>query len=247
MRRMLRPVTRLAQHMRATALSPEPIPETDVPRGDTELTRLVQTYNLMAEAIGAKAETERRLAERERFVSLGRLSSSLAHEINNPLGGLLNAADTITECADRPEIVRQSASLLKRGLEHLRDVARATLDHNRLDRSSAPLSRDDFDDLNLLIGPEIKRRQQRLVWQIEANDTILACFACAPLRQIALNLFLNVTSAAGPGGASPLCRARQGADRNKRQREGSVAGSQIPVAVVWSGSVRGRCRIAARP
>lgn len=200
MRRMLRPITRLAQRMRETARSPAPIPDSDIPRGDTELTRLVQTYNLMVEAIDAKAETERRLAERERFVSLGRLSSSLAHEINNPLGGLLNAADTITQYADRPDIVRQSASLLKRGLEHLRDVARATLDHNRLDRSSAPLTREDFDDLHLLIGPETKRQQQVLDWQIDADDAMMAHFASAPLRQIALNLLLNASSAAGIGG-----------------------------------------------
>jgi signal transduction histidine kinase len=200
MRRMLRPISRLAQRMRETAQSPEPIPQSDVPRGDTEVTRLVQTYNLMAEAIDAKAETERRLAERERFVSLGRLSSSLAHEINNPLGGLLNAADTITEYADRPDVVRQSASLLKRGLEHLRDVARATLDHNRLDRASAPLTQDDFDDLHLLIGPEIKRQQQVLNWEIDADDETMAHFASAPVRQIALNLLLNASSAAGIGG-----------------------------------------------
>ncbi len=200
MRRMLRPITRLAQRMRETAHAPEPIPPGDIPRGDTEVSRLVQTYNLMVEAIDAKAETERRLAERERFVSLGRLSSSLAHEINNPLGGLLNATDTITEYADRPEVVRQSASLLKWGLEHLRDVARATLDHNRLDRSSAPLTHEDFDDLHLLIGPEIKRQQQRLDWQIDADDAAMAPFASAPLRQIALNLLLNASSAAGIGG-----------------------------------------------
>ena len=40
----------------------------------------------MSGAAEAKAEAERRLADRERFVSLGRLSSSLAHEINNPIG-----------------------------------------------------------------------------------------------------------------------------------------------------------------
>lgn len=205
MRRMLRPITRLAQRMRETAQSPEPFPESDIPRGDTELSRLVQTYNLMAEEIDAKAETERRLAQRERFVSLGRLSSSLAHEINNPLGGLLNAADTITQYADRPDVVRQSASLLKRGLEHLRDVARATLDHNRLDRSSAPLAREDLDDLHLLIGPEIKRLQQRLDWRIDVDDALMAHFASASVRQIALNLLLNASSAAGIGGVVEFC------------------------------------------
>lgn len=199
-RRMLRPVARLSQRMQDTAHSPEPFTVAEIPRGDTELTRLMQTYNAMAAAVNSKAETERRLAERERFVSLGRLSSSLAHEINNPLGGLLNATDTILEYADRPEIVRQSAGLLNRGLEHLRDVARATLDHNRLDRAGAPMSRDDLDDLKLLIGPEIKRHQQLLDWEVDVADASLSRFTSSPVRQIALNLLLNASTAAGVGG-----------------------------------------------
>jgi len=130
---MLKPVTTLARQMTETQGEPHPIPASDIPQGDGEISRLARTYNSMVGAVAAKAEAERRLAERERFVALGRLSSSLAHEINNPLGGLLNATDTIRSFADRPEVVRQSADLLDRGLRHLRDVTRATLDQNRMD------------------------------------------------------------------------------------------------------------------
>ncbi len=82
---------------------------------------------------------------------LGRLSSLLAHEINNPLGGLLNATDTIRSYADRPEVVKQSAELLDRGPHHLRDVARAMLGQYWLDRRGMPLSAEDFADLRLLV------------------------------------------------------------------------------------------------
>src|SRR5690606_5363424 len=98
----------------------------------------------------------------------GRLSSSLAHEINNPLGGLLNATDTIRRYADRPQVVRQSADLLERGLRHLRDVVRATLDENRIDHGGARLGRRDFEDLRLLIEPEVARQGQSLDWRVEA-------------------------------------------------------------------------------
>jgi len=82
----------------------------------------------MVHAIKAKADAGHRLAERERFVGLGHLSASLAHEIYNPLGGLLNATDTIQTYADKPEVVRRSADLLARGLKHMRNVAKATLE-----------------------------------------------------------------------------------------------------------------------
>jgi signal transduction histidine kinase len=204
MRRMLMPIAKLVRRMRETADAPEPIPESDLPRGDTELSRLVRTYNAMTDAVEAKAETERRLAEQERFVSLGRLSSSLAHEINNPLGGLLNAADTIRQYSDRPDVVKQSADILTRGLNHLRDVTQATLDQNRLDRSSAPLAPEDFEDLRLLIKPEISRQEQDLNWRIDASGDALSSFASAPLRQISLNLLLNASAAAGAKGEVSL-------------------------------------------
>lgn len=204
MRRMLMPIAWLVHRMRETADTPEPIPESDLPLGDTEMTRLVRTYNAMARAVEAKAETERRLAERERFVSLGRLSTSLAHEINNPLGGLLNAADTIRQYSERPEVVKQSADILTRGLNHLRDVAQATLDQNRLDRSSAPLTLEDFEDLRLLIRPEISRQEQKLNWRVSASGEALSSFASAPLRQISLNLLLNASAAAGTRGEVSL-------------------------------------------
>jgi signal transduction histidine kinase len=204
MRRMLRPISTLARHMGEGQGSPRPIPDAEIPRGDTEVARLFRTYNTMSGAVEAKAEAERRLAERERFVSLGRLSSSLAHEINNPLGGLLNAADTIRHYADRPEVVRNSATLLERGLRHLRDVARATLDHNPLDRVGTPLRPDDFEDLRLLIAPEIARQGQALEWRVETAAGDIASLPAGPIRQVALNLLLNASSAAGRGGTVAL-------------------------------------------
>ncbi len=197
MRRMLMPITRLARRMHETAGAPQPLPVSDLPNGNSELSRLINTYNEMAVAVQAKAETERRLAERERFVSLGRLSSSLAHEVNNPLGGMLNITDTLHKFADQPAVVRQSAELLSRGLAHLRDIVRATLDQNRLDRAGAALSLQDFDDLKLLISPEINLKHQYLDWQVSVEGSLMSGFSSGPMRQIILNLLLNASAAAG--------------------------------------------------
>ena len=207
MRRMLRPVATLSAHMARTEGAPVAIAGERFPAGDTELGRLFQTFNDMTGAAAAKAEAERRLAERERFVSLGRLSSSLAHEINNPLGGLLNATDTIRTYADRPEVVRASAELLERGLKHLRDVARATLEQNRLDRQGVALAPEDFDDLRLLFEPEASRLGQALAWQVDATQQEMAGFPAGPVRQVVLNLLLNASTAAGAGGEVGLAVA----------------------------------------
>lgn len=204
MARMLKPVELLAHHMGEAGDAPHPIPEAAIPRSDSVLSRLLRNFNDMAGAIDARTEADRRLAERERFVSLGRLSSSLAHEINNPLGGLLNATDTIRTYADRPDVVRQSADLLDRGLRHLRDVSRAILEENRIDRSGRLLSKSDFEDLRLLFEPETTRRGQHLEWKIDGANDVIQNLPSAPVRQIALNLLLNASSAAPDGGAVSL-------------------------------------------
>lgn len=198
--RLLRPVGTLAQAMDGARGSPRPIAEAEIPRSDPGFARLIETYNRMTTAVERRNEAERRLAERERFVSLGRLSSSLAHEINNPLGGLLNAADTIQTYADRPEVVRQSADLMQRGLGHLRDVTRAILDQNRLDRAGQPLRPEDFEDLRLLFEPEAASREQSLSWEVDAPAGLMAKLPAAPVRQIVLNLLLNAGAAAGRAG-----------------------------------------------
>jgi signal transduction histidine kinase len=210
--RILRPVGTLVQAMDDSKGAPQPIAEADIPRGDLRLARLIETYNRMTTEVERRTEAERRLAERERFVSLGRLSSSLAHEVNNPLGGLLNAADTIRTYADRPEVVRQSADLMQRGLSHLRDVTRAILDQNRLDRAGQPLSAEDFEDLRLLFEPEAASRNQVLDWQIDAAAASLGRLPAAPVRQIVLNLLLNAGSAAGREGRVGLA-VSNGQDR----------------------------------
>lgn len=210
--RILRPVGALVQAMDASGGAPRPIPTTEIPHGDPGLARLIETYNQMTTAVEERAEAERRLADRERFVSLGRLSSALAHEVNNPLGGLLNAADTIRTYADRPEVVRQSAELMQRGLGHLRDVTRAMLDQNRLDRAGQPLRPEDFEDLRLLFEPEAHSRNLALEWEVGAGAEALASQPAAPVRQVALNLLLNAGAAAGKGGEVGL-KVSNGGDR----------------------------------
>jgi signal transduction histidine kinase len=204
MRRMLQPVATLTHAMTGAGGAPQRIPVDALPTGDSEVARLMLTYNAMTGAIEAKAEAERRLAERERFVALGRLSSSLAHEINNPLSGLLNATDTIRNYPDRPDVVSKAADLLDRGLRHLRDVARATLDLNRYDRPGSPLTPADFEDLRLLIAPEVSRQEQELHWSVDLPAVAATEIEAGPVRQIGLNLLLNASAAAGHGGLVTL-------------------------------------------
>lgn len=200
MRRVLRPVARMTDEMGRRSDALEPIPDTAIPRRNPEIARMYDTYNHLVRAVAERNTAARRLADRERFVSLGRLAGTLAHEVNNPLGGMLNIVDTLRTYPDRADEVRTSADLLDRGLRHMRDVVRATLDVHRDAPERRPLSLADFEDLNLLIRPEAERRGQLLRWDASVPERCVGHLPAGPVRQIALNLLLNASSAAGYGG-----------------------------------------------
>lgn len=199
-RRMLRPMSLITEHMQGGDGAPQLIPESEIPRGENELSSLMRTYNTLVLAERERSENARRAAEHERLVSLGRLAASVAHEINNPLGGMLNTLDTMKRYGERPGVVPSSIALLERGLLGIRTVVRALLQTHRSDEATLTLTTADFDDLRLLISPEVRRLEQTIDWQVDLGRTTVLPLANGPVRQIALNLLLNASAAAGQQG-----------------------------------------------
>src|SRR5918995_2933546 len=98
-----------------------------------EFRPLFGAFNGMVEAVREREGLARQLADEERLASLGRLASGMAHEINNPLGGILNAVDTLKQHGGRPEVRSRTLDLIERGLKGIRDVVRSTLVTYRAD------------------------------------------------------------------------------------------------------------------
>jgi two-component system, OmpR family, sensor kinase len=198
-RRVVAPLHLITERLkRAQAGSIEPLPEAEVATSSTELRELVGGFNALAAALEEREALAHRLAERERNAVLGRLAAAIAHEVRNPLAGMLGAVDTIRKFGADEEIRRRSVSLLERGLDSIGDVVGATLATYRMPFSQRRLSAQDFDDLRVLAELEARRRQLALLWS-SAVDRELAIPA-TELRQIVLNLLLNACAATPPHG-----------------------------------------------
>jgi signal transduction histidine kinase len=171
-----------------------PVPP-PVESGD-ELVRLEQAFRRMVTAIEEKERLEKQVVAADRLAAIGRLAAGVAHEINNPLGGMLNALNTYKRHGAGDPIALRTASLLERGLLQIRDTVSALLVEAR--STSHPLTREDIEDARTLALAHEKAGAIRLDWRNEVSETIL--LPSTLVRQVLLNLLLNAEQATAAAG-----------------------------------------------
>ena len=193
-RRMAQPLSLLTERMGELGRRlPAPLPERIYPHDD-ELGRLFQVYGQMLRELADKEALERQVVKSDRLAALGRLTASMAHEINNPLGGLLTAVDTLKRHGQLDSLQAKLVPLLERGLTQIQEVVAALLVEARA-RSRA-LTRQDVDDVHILLAREA--RAVNWEWLNEVQDTVE--LPATLVRQVLINLLLNALQAAGKDG-----------------------------------------------
>lgn len=193
-RRMATPLVRVAQRMDAIQHRlPEHL-EPELYNYRDELGHLFEAYNRMVEALREKALLERSVLSAERLAAVGRLTAVMAHEINNPLAGMLTALDTLKRRGLDERSLR-TLGLLERGLLQVRDTVAALLVEARPQKRD--LSPQDLDDIRTLMQPAATKSGVRL--EIEVNLTTALPVPAGPVRQVLINLLNNAIEAAASG------------------------------------------------
>lgn len=194
--RMTGPLEKLRRSMQAAPVEDVRPAVIDVSRLNDEVGDLGSAFLGMMAEIDAKRQLEREVLNAERMASIGRMAAGIAHEVNNPLGGMLAAIDNRRLRGDIDEASGRTLALLERGLQQIHSTVSALLNEARLEVHE--LRDDDLHDLYLLLQPEAAKAQRRLEWDVRVPKE--GPLPSVPVRQVILNLTLNAITAAGDSG-----------------------------------------------
>jgi PAS domain S-box-containing protein len=171
--------------------------------------------------------TQAALIQAERLTTAGKLATSLAHEINNPLQAVIGCLGLAQESLENSESL---GTYLQVAYEEVRRAARIVGQFRSLG-SSKQEGRKEPTDLNRLLGDvlmlnkkHLANRKIEVLWEPDTRLPMLPVMA-DPLRQVFLNLVMNAADAMPGGGQLRLSTARTS----------SPAGVRLVVADTGSG------------
>jgi signal transduction histidine kinase len=170
---------------------------------------LKAAYQKLNEYTQQLKDSQEQLIQSEKLSSLGQLAASIAHEVNNPLSGVLTYTQLLTKRINSDKFSKESALDYLAKMES--ELTRSTgLVRNLLDfaRQSAPvLVETDLNDIvNRVLELTAHSAKLAKVEVIKELDSSLPKLTADPnqLQQVCTNLVLNAIQAMLQGGKLTL-------------------------------------------
>jgi len=175
--------------------------------------------------------TEAALLQSEKLAAVGRLASSIAHEINNPLESVMNLIYLARHAP--PADAERYLEIADQEIRRVSIIANQTLRfHKQASKPQAATSADLFSTVMSIYEGRLRNARVRVEKRFRTDEPVI-CFQ-GDVRQVLNNLVGNALEAM-PFGGRLLIRSRKGRDW-KTSRPGLVLtiadnGAGIPVAV----------------
>lgn len=194
-RRILRPIRQLDQ---AAALIAGESYGAQVPvHGDDELGRLARTFNAMSGSIQSAREE---LIRRERISTIGQLSSSIVHDLRNPLASIYGGAEMMMDGDLSPDQLQRLAGNIYRSSRVINEMLRELADVSR-GRISPP----ETCRLSEVVGAAVDilspaAAEHGVTIRVSVDESIELPLERARMERVFLNLISNAIEAMPAGG-----------------------------------------------
>jgi PAS domain S-box-containing protein len=157
----------------------------------------VGKFLAIATDITERKRLEAQLRQQQRLEAIGTLASGVAHEINNPVQGILNYAELICERAEDPASVREFADEITTESERVANIVRNLLAFSRQEREQQrePVEIRGLIESTLSLTQAVMRKDNvRIVLELSPH---LPRVTCRPqqIQQVIMNLVTNARDA----------------------------------------------------
>lgn len=191
---------------------------------------LEQAYDNLKRTTEELRLAQSQLVQSEKMTAIGQLGAGVAHELNNPMGGILGYAQFMLEKIDRPEFSKEDFQVCKKYLQHIeREAARCktivenllTFSRKREDISTIDI-RTVIDKTLSIISHQLALANIKLTVAIEA-DIAKIRGNVNMLQQVFVNLIINAQHAMAQGGELAITA------KNMRDAKGRINKIEIEV------------------
>ncbi len=170
----------------------------------------VQAITAASLEITQQKKAEQALIQSEKLAAVGRLASSIAHEINNPLESVTNLMYLARNSRDMGE-VQQYLEMGERELRRVSAITNQTLRFHRQSSSPQSVKLEELIESTLSIYAGRIINSHVAVSKRFRTRTTVKCFE-GEIRQVISNLVSNAIDALPSSGGMLMLRTRQSVD-----------------------------------
>jgi len=146
-------------------------------------------------------ETQEKLLQSEKLAAMGRLTSQIAHELNNPLYGIMNTLELLKTEVSPQSKRRKVLDMALSETVRLTELLRKMLSFSKPDEEEKQLTDANaiVDEILLLVGKQLWENSIRIITSF-ADDLGEIYASRNQLRQVFLNMISNARDAMPDGG-----------------------------------------------
>jgi len=169
--------------------------------------RIKERTKELEEANKELRETQAQLIQSAKMTAIGQLGAGIAHELNNPMGGIMGYAQFMLQKIAKPNFGAEDFTTCKKYLQHIeieaqrcKAIVESLLNFSRRTKEVKPLNiKDVIEDTLIIMAHQLTLQNIEIVKQYEEH---LAQVEGNPnqLQQVFTNIILNASQAMPKGG-----------------------------------------------